>query len=113
MLDPEIGVQLRRAGWDVESIQAEHHELLGAADAAVLVTATQLGRRLVTDNVRHFLPLHEAHRAEQKVHAGLLLAHPRGYPRSKRTIGLWVGGLASVLERYESASTDNLCAWLP
>jgi Domain of unknown function (DUF5615) len=113
MLDPEIGVQLRRAGWDVESIQAEHPELLGADDAAVLATATQLGRALLTDNVRHFLPLHEAHLTEHKVHAGLLLAHPRGYPRSKRTIGLWVRGLAYVLERHGSGSAENLGTWLP
>lgn len=113
MLDPEIGVQLRRAGWDVESIQAEHVDLLGADDAAVLAGATSLGRALLTDNVRHFLPLHEAHLAEGKVHAGLLLAHPRSYPRSKRTVGLWVRGVARVLEQHRSESADNLCTWLP
>ena len=113
MLDPEIGVQLRRAGWDVESIQAGHHELLGADDSAVLAAATRLGRVLVTDNVRHFLPLHEARLADHTPHAGLLLAHPRAYPRSRRTIGLGVRGLAALLERHEGASTENLCAWLP
>ena len=113
MLDPEIGVQLRRAGWDVESIQAEHPELLGGEDSVVLATATHLGRTLVTDNIRHFLPLHEAYLAEHRVHAGILLAHPRSYPRSKRTIGLWVRGLATVSEQHGTASTDNICAWLP
>jgi hypothetical protein len=113
MLDPEIGVQLRRAGWDVESIQSEHQELLGGDDSVVLARATHLGRTLVTDNVRHFLPLHEAYLAEHRVHSGILLAHPRSYPRSKRTIGLWLRGVAAVLEQHRTASTENICAWLP
>ena len=113
MLDPEIGVQLRGGGWDVESIVAEHPELVGVDDAVVLERAAALGRTLVTDNVRHFLPLHEAYLAEHQVHAGLLLAHPRSYPRSKRTLGLWVRGLTAAMERHGSESTENLCAWLP
>src|SRR5690348_15899341 len=113
MLDPEIGVQLRKDGWDAESIQAEYKDLLGNHDALVLQRATRLGRTLVTDNVRHFLPLHQRYVAEQSTHAGLLLAHPRSYPRSKKTIGLWVRGLEQVLGRLGSASIDNLCEWLP
>jgi len=113
MLDPEIGVQLRRRKWDVESIQGEHQDLIGLADAMVLERATHLGRALVTDNVRHFLPLHRTYLAEQKTHAGLVLAHPRGYPRSKRTIGIWVRGIEKVLQRLASGSTENRCEWLP
>jgi Domain of unknown function (DUF5615) len=113
MLDPEIGVQLRRRRWNVESIQREHQELIGLADTFVLERATQLGRALVTDNVRHFLPLHNSYLAEQKTHAGLILAHPRSYPRSKKIIGVWVRGLEQVLDRLASASTENLCEWLP
>src|SRR5437660_12503726 len=90
MLDPEIGVQLRRRRWDVESIQREHQDLIGLDDRLVLERATQLGRALVTDNIRHFIPLHQTYLAEHKIHAGLVLAHPRSYPRSKRTIGIWV-----------------------
>ncbi len=113
MLDAEIGVQLRRRRWDVESIQGEHQDLLGLADAVVLERATQLGRALVTDNVHHFLPLHHSYLAEQKTHAGLLLAHPRGYPRSKKTIGIWVRGLEQILQRRASGSMENLCEWVP
>lgn len=113
MLDPEIGVQLRRRKWDVESIQREHQELIGLDDGLLLERATQLGRALVTDNVRHFLPLHQTYLAEHKTHAGLILAHPRGYPRSKRTIGLWVRGLEQILRRLALGSMENLCEWLP
>ncbi len=113
MLDAEIGVQLRRRGWDVESIQREHQDLVSLEDVAVLDRAMQLGRTLVSDNVRHFLPLHQSYLADQKIHAGLLLAHPRSYPRSKKTIGVWVRGLEQILERLASSSTENLCEWLP
>jgi hypothetical protein len=113
MLDPEIAIQLRKRRWDVESIQGDHSELLGLDDEAVLDRATQLGRALVTDNIRHFLPLHRRYLAEQKTHAGLLLAHPRAYPRSKKTIGIWVRGLDAGLKRLASSATENLCEWLP
>jgi hypothetical protein len=113
MLDPEIGVQLRRRKWDVESVQREHQDLIGVADAMVLERATELGRALVTDNIRHFLPLHLRYLAEQRTHAGLILAHPRGYPRSKKTIGIWVRGIEHVLRKLATASTENLCEWLP
>lgn len=113
MLDPAIAIELRRRGWDVESIQVDRQGLIGNDDPAVLEEATQLGRVLVTDNVRHFLTLHQAHLVEQRTHAGLLLAHSRSYPRSKKTIGLWVRGLEQTLERLRTSTTENLCEWLP
>ncbi len=112
MLDPEIAVQLRRRGWDVESIQGDHRDLLGQDDITVLKRAKEMGRVLVTDNVRHFVPLHEWYVAQHEVHAGLLLTHPRTYPRSKRTVGLWVEGLEQTLKSLAPKSTDNLYEWL-
>ena len=112
MLDPMIGAQLRNRGYDVESIQAEHPDLIGVDDLVLLDRSTQLGRTLVTDNVRHFLTLHQRFLAEQRTHAGLLLASSRSYPRSKKTIGLWINGLESAIEKHGSAPTSNLCEWL-
>lgn len=113
MLSHQIALQLRQRGWDVESIQGDHADLMGVDDALVLERSTAMGRTLVTDNVRHFMPLHERHLSEHKSHAGLLLADHRSYPRSKRTIGLWVQGLEATLEKNASVDTLNLCAWLP
>lgn len=113
MLDHAIALQLRERGWDVESIQGDHPALMAADDAVVLERAAALGRTLVTDNIRHFMPLHEQHLSEHRTHAGLLFAHPRSYPRSKRTIGLWVRGLEATLEKNRSTGSANLCAWLP
>jgi len=113
MLSHKIAVQLRQRGWDVESIQGDHTDLMGVEDALVLERSTVMGRTFVTDNVRHFMPLHERHLSEQKSHAGLLFADYRKYPRSKRTIGIWVQGLEATLKKNASAITANLCAWLP
>ena len=112
MLDPEIAVQLRGRGWDAESIQVDQQQLVGSDDAVVLEEAATLGRTLVTDNVRHFLPLHDAYLSAQKSHAGLLLAHPRAYPRSKKTIGLWVRGIEEAARRIDARSMQNSCEWL-
>jgi hypothetical protein len=113
MLDPTIAVQLRRRGWDVEAIQADHPELLGADDAVVLETATQLGRALVTDNLRHFFPIHQQRISEDRPHAGLVFADARSYPRSKKTIGLWVRGLEALLKEHTGPWGDYSCEWLP
>jgi hypothetical protein len=112
MLSHEIAVQLRQRGWDVESIQGDHADLMGVDDELVLERSTAMGRTLVTDNVRHFMPLHERYLNQLKAHAGLLFADHRSYPRSKRTIGAWVQGLETVLKRNASAETANLCDWL-
>lgn len=113
MLDPTIAVQLRRRGSDVEAVQADHPELLGADDSRVLEQATQLGRALVTDNVRHFFPLHQQRISEDPPHAGLVFADSRTYPRSKKTIGLWVRGLDSFLKERNKRGAENSCEWLP
>jgi hypothetical protein len=113
MLDCAIGDQLRKRGHDVESIQGEHAWLQGRDDSIVLEEAAKMQRTLVTDNVKHFVPLHHVFQAEQRQHAGLLLADTRSYPRSKRTMGAWIRGLEQVLNKYASTETLNLIEWLP
>lgn len=112
MLDPEIAVQLRKRGWDVESIQREHRDLLGLDDHLVLEQAARLGRALVTDNVRHFIPLHARRLADQQPHAGLVAASSKRYPRGKKTIRLWVAGLNAMLKTHGDTTSENLFQWL-
>jgi hypothetical protein len=112
MLDLEIAVQLVRRGWDVESIQREHRDLMGLDDHLVLEHAIELGRTLVTDNARHFVPLHIRRVADQRPHAGLVVASSKRYPRGKRTIRLWVNCLDGMLKSYGDASSEDLCHWL-
>jgi hypothetical protein len=113
MLDPAIADQLRMRGWDVESIQQEHRDLIGLDDHVVLRRASELGRTVVTDNVRNFVPLHERWLANHETHAGLLLVSSQCYPRAKKTIGLWVAGLDSFLQAHRADARENLCVWLP
>jgi len=113
MLDREIAVQLRARGHDVESIQGDHEWLQATYDTVVLEEAGGMGRSLVTDNVGHFLVAHERMVAAGKHHAGLVLASPRGYPRNKQTIGLWVQALAVMLDKYRDRPTADLVEWLP
>ena len=112
MLDPEITTQLRARGHDVESIQAEHRDLVGRDDEAVLEATAALGRALVTDNVRHFEPLHRMFVHDERRHGGIVLVSPNRYPRAKRTIGLWVEGLERLMLDHPVPSTDGLCLWL-
>jgi Domain of unknown function (DUF5615) len=113
MLDHEIAIQLCSRGCDAESIQAQHQRLKATDDYIVLEEAGRLGRTLVTDNVPHFLAAHSRLMAEGKHHAGLLLASSRAYPRSKRTIGLWVRVLTDVVLDHKDRSTEDLITWLP
>ena len=82
-------------------------------DFIVLEEAGRMGRTLVTDNVTHFLAAHSRLMAEGKHHAGLLLASSRAYPRSKRTIGLWVRALTDVVLDHNDRSTEDLVTCLP
>lgn len=110
MLDPEIGVQLQGRGWDVESIQRDHRDLIGARDEQVLDRCIDLERGLVTDNVRHFVPLFEQFIADQRL-VSLVLASPKRYPRGKRTIGVWVDGLETFLKSVRAEDADGI-SWL-
>jgi len=114
MLDPAIADQLRKRGHDVRSIQADQTWLSGRDDSVVLEEAGRMQRALVSDNVRHFVPLHHQFQAEQRQHGGLLLADSKSYPRGKKTVGVWIRGLEHVLQRHASAEfTPNLIEWLP
>ena len=112
MLDPEIAVQLRQRGWDVEAVTGDP-ELEGRKDPDLLRIASGQARILVADNVSDFTRLHRDFMAAGETHGGVLLASPAQFPRSKRTVGLWVTALDSLLgSQGEDVIWDNHCAWL-
>jgi len=112
MLDREIAERLRDRGHDVRAVQ-EEATLRGLSDDARLRAAAARDAVLVTDNVADFARLHAQFLAEGEDHAGLLLASPSTFPRSKRTVGLWVQALDTVLvELGPNASLGNDCHWL-
>jgi hypothetical protein len=112
MLDCEIAIQLRARGHDVQAIQGEYWQLKATEDWIVLEEAGKIGRAVVTDNVPHYLAAHRRLMAEEKHHSGLILASPRAYPRSKRTIGLWVRALEALFRDHKEKSASDLVRWL-
>jgi predicted nuclease of predicted toxin-antitoxin system len=112
MLDKEIAVQLRTRGRDVRAVQ-EDAALRGLDDISLLRAAAEDGAVLVTDNVVDFLHLHGAFLDQAESHAGIILAAPAQFPRSKRTIGVWVRALDACLGQLEStASLHSRVHWL-
>ena len=111
MLDATIAEQLCRRGHDVAATQG-NAQLEGKQDPELLRAALELDRALVTDNVADFARLHRQCLAAGEEHSGIVLASPARFPRSKRTIGIWVEALVAFLERHEGASLKNTCTWL-
>ncbi|MGH3913828.1 MAG: DUF5615 family PIN-like protein, partial [Pseudonocardiaceae bacterium] len=75
MYPPALAEKLRAQGHDVLAV-AEDFDLVGSDDEAVLAYAIAAQRCLVTENVRDFAAL-----AKHTTHYGLLLTHPRRWPR--------------------------------
>ena len=111
MLDASIAEQLRLRGHDATAIQG-NTELEGKRDPELLRSAGELDRAVVTDNIADFARLHGRFLAAGEDHAGIILVSPARFPRSKRTIGLWVEALADFLEEHAEASLKNTRVWL-
>lgn len=111
MLDASIAEQLRRRGHDAEATQG-NPGLEGNKDPDLLRAARELDRVVVTDNVQDFARLHKRFLASGEDHAGIVLASPTRFPRSKRTIGLWVEALDTFLQNHAETSLMNTCMWL-
>lgn len=89
MFSPAIAESLRGDGFDVVEV-AGHPLLAAASDPDVAAWAVREQRRVVTENVRDFVPLLAANPALR-----LLLTSSRRYPRSRRNPGPLVEALRS------------------
>lgn len=96
-VDPLAGRLLRERGYDVS--MAGEVGLSGATDLEQLAYAAQMGRVLVTHNIRDFVPLYEQWWREQRRHPGILVS--RQYRRAE------VGTLVWVLARVLDVATDD------
>ncbi len=96
MHDPAVAQALRRSDRDVLAI-AELPLLKGLSDAIVLACSTLDGRALVTEDVNDFVTLHAVMMATETPHAGMILTHPRRFPRDRRDA---LSQLASALSRF-------------
>ena len=75
-----IAEAMRERGHDVIAVVADP-ELRGRSDADIYAWAAARDYRIVTENIKDFRPLLIAATARGGDVAGLLLVHPRRYPR--------------------------------
>ena len=89
--------QLRRRGVDVLTAQEDEAAILDDAD--LLARATQLGRVIVTQDIR-FCATAQSWQAQSRPFAGLVFAHP---------LTITIGQLVRDLEILALASLDGEC----
>ena len=111
-----IAEALRARGHDVVSLHdASHRHLRGMTDAELLAAAGVEGRAVVTDNARHFLPLHRELVARGRTGHGLVLFANRSFPRHRPDVFVrsLVAALRELLDADEGGSEpDGRVMWL-
>lgn len=111
---PGIAEALRERGHDVVSLHdPTHAHLRGRSDAVVLAAAADEGRAVVTENARHFLPLHRELVARGDTRHGLVLFSNRSFPRHRPDLFVRavVRGLDAMLADLDGGP-DGRVVWL-
>ncbi len=96
---PRIAEQLRARGYDVMAV-AGQPALAGLADWSLINAARQEGRALLTENVGDFQPIAAELARTGRPHAGIILANPRRFPRSRDATGRLVEALDGLLAAH-------------
>jgi hypothetical protein len=111
---PGIAEALRVRGHDVVSLHdVSHRHLRGSSDAAVLTAAADEGRAVVTDDARHFLPLHRERVARGRTDGGLVLFSNRSFPRHRSDV--FVRAMVQALDALLAAAVheaEGQVVWL-
>ncbi|MEP6853094.1 MAG: DUF5615 family PIN-like protein [bacterium] len=94
---PLVAATLRERGHDVTAV-ADQLDLRAMSDEELFLWAGQVGRRIVTENVKDFAPL--LRRAEQsgQPETPLLFTSSRTFPRSRRNPGPIIDALEAWLK---------------
>jgi predicted nuclease of predicted toxin-antitoxin system len=113
---PGIVEALRARGHDVVSLHdPSHRHLRGVSDEELLAAAAVDGRMVVTDNARHFLPLHRQFVARGRTGHGIVLFTNRSFPRHRPDV--FVRALVAALDVLLAAEDrgrrpDGRVVWL-
>ncbi|MDQ3767900.1 MAG: DUF5615 family PIN-like protein [Actinomycetota bacterium] len=99
---PTLAQELRDRGHDVVAV-AERADLIAASDRALLEAGDREGRALVTNNVRHLVPIATQRLGAGESHAGLVLTSDRSLPRSMGAIGAFVSALDGLLAAHPAS----------
>lgn len=109
---PRIAEHLRAQGHDVTAVVAQP-TLAGLADRTLIMAARRVGRALLTENVGDFVRIATELSRTGTPHAGIILANPHRFPRSRDGIGRLVEALHDLLVAHpeDDAFADRI-VWL-
>jgi len=109
---PRIAEHLRAQGHDVTAVVAQP-ALAGLADRNLIKAARRDGRALLTENVGDFMPIATELTRTGTPHAGIILANPHRFPRSRDGMGRLVEALHDLLVAHpqDDAFADRI-VWL-
>lgn len=100
MLSPQIARKLRDKGHDVQAVKRDRPELESIPDEIIVQRMSEERRGVVTNNVKHFRPIHRSTLATGKEHYGILFSEDATMPRSRPAITLWVETLDRFLQAH-------------
>ncbi len=109
-----VAATLRDSGHDVVAV-TERADLIGLTDQALLGAATTAGLVIVTENVKHLVPLHRQTLDNGERHAGIVLTSARRFPRSARNhVGVLTAALASFMDEHaeDLGDVESFLWWL-
>jgi len=112
MYSAAIAEGLRARGHDAVAA-VERSELLNIADDDLFAIAQAEARTIVTENLGDFIAIANDHDGRGTPHHGLVLVHPRTYPRGNTgTVGRIVTALAELATRFRDDGPTSLRWWL-
>ncbi len=103
MYPAAIATALRERGHDAMAVQDED-DLRELGDEALFATARDLGRVVVTENVKDFAPIEARLRAQGEHHPGLVFTSNRSFPRHRQR---FIGAMVDALDKL--AADDPAC----
>ncbi len=103
----KIAQKLRARGHDVCAV-TEDPALIGLSDYELIERMVEDHRVIVTNNVADFASL-----VKSKEHAGLVFTSDKSLPRNRKTVGLFIRRLDSLLSSHtEENALHGQIRWL-
>ncbi len=102
-LSPQIAALLRQRGYDITAV-ADRPDLLAHSDRAILETATNELRAVVTNNIKDFRPLASERLARGQTHSGLILLPST---RTRAAVAALADAIESVLRDHPNGLSSS------
>ncbi len=97
MIGPRVAEELRGRGFDVVAV-AERTDLRALPDDAVLDSAREDGRIVVTVSIGDFARLRRESLAEGRQHSGIVMVTGQAFPQNRGFVGALVNALTAASE---------------